>query len=61
MRRTLEGRAVDELLTRSQCCPMDTYTTDSGGNEIPCCTCGDGCACMCYGCDCQWGDDGDEW
>lgn len=52
---------MDELLTRSQCCPMDTYTTDSGGNEIPCCTCGDGCACMCYGCDCQWGDDGDEW
>lgn len=43
-----------------QCCPMDTYDTDSAGDLRPVCTCEDGCNCTCTGCRCAWGweDDG---
>ena len=41
-----------------QCCPMDTYDTDSAGEMRSVCTCGDGCGCMCLDCLCEaWGDD----
>jgi hypothetical protein len=48
-----------------QCCPMDTYGTDSAGNLRPECTCSDGCECLCSGCICRtvesgWDDD-DFW
>lgn len=46
---------------RPQCCPMDTYGTDSAGDLRPVCTCDDGCPCFCLGCRCpsRWdGDDG---
>lgn len=43
---------------RAQCCPMDTYDTDSAGDLRAVCTCGDDCSCMCLGCICEaWGDD----
>lgn len=42
----------------SQCCPMDTYDTDSAGNLRVTCSCGDGCECMCAGCACEnWGEE----
>ena len=44
-----------------QCCPMDTYDTDSAGDLRPACECLDGCECMCPDCRCTgWGDDGYE-
>lgn len=44
-----------------QCCPMDTYGTDSAGDLRPVCTCWEGCECMCADCRCchNWGDDDD--
>jgi hypothetical protein len=42
---------------RRQCCPMDTYDTDSAGNMRAVCTCEDGCACTCTGCQCAYGRD----
>jgi hypothetical protein len=44
---------------RSQCCPMDTYDTDSAGDLQPVCTCDDRCDCKCTGCRCAWGWDDD--
>jgi hypothetical protein len=45
---------------RPQCCPMDTYDTDSGGNLQPTCECDDECTCMCPGCRCEnWGEEED--
>lgn len=42
----------------SQCCPMDTYDTDSAGDLRVTCSCGDGCECMCAGCACEnWGEE----
>lgn len=40
-----------------QCCPMDTYDTDSAGMLRPVCSCGDGCDCLCLGCLCRAQDD----
>jgi hypothetical protein len=44
---------------RRQCCPMDTYDTDSAGHLRPMCTCDDGCDCTCTDCVCarRWDDD----
>jgi hypothetical protein len=45
----------------SQCCPMDTYDTDSDGHMRHVCTCVDGCECMCAGCICgAWGEEYEE-
>jgi hypothetical protein len=45
---------------RRQCCPMDTYDTDSTGNMRAVCTCDGDCDCRCTGCVCAFGwDDGD--
>lgn len=44
-----------------QCCPMDTYDTDSAGDLRPVCTCDDGCGCMCANCTCaSWGEEYDD-
>lgn len=43
-----------------QCCPMDTYDTDSAGDLRPVCTCLDGCLCMCRECGCPQPDDYDD-
>jgi hypothetical protein len=46
---------------RRQCCPMDTYGTDTEGNLRAECTCDDGCDCMCLGCICaSWGEECDD-
>lgn len=43
----------------TQCCPMDTFDTDSEGNLRATCECLDGCTCTCMDCACEsWGDDG---
>lgn len=45
-------------MAADQCCPMDTYDTDSSGNLRAVCSCGDDCDCMCLNCVCDaWGDD----
>jgi hypothetical protein len=44
---------------RRQCCPMDTYDTDSAGNLRAVCTCGDDCACTCLDCICP--SESDDW
>lgn len=47
---------------RRQCCPMDTYGTDSAGDLRAVCTCDDGCGCWCTDCVCSRGwDDDDGW
>jgi len=54
--RMMRGAVMAE-----QCCPMDTYDTDSAGDLRPVCTCGDDCPCMCLSCMCdKWGDEDDE-
>lgn len=46
----------------SQCCPMDTYDTDSAGDMRAVCSCDGDCDCMCLGCICaNWGDDEDPY
>lgn len=55
------GHECDEPVgvhVMTQCCPMDTYDTDSAGDLRTACECLDGCACMCPDCACaSWGDD----
>ena len=46
---------------RAQCCPMDTYDTDSGGNLQPACECDDECTCMCPGCRCENWVEEEDW
>jgi hypothetical protein len=46
---------------RTQCCPADTYDTDSAGNLRPACTCDDRCPCVCLGCACGSRADGEDW
>ena len=57
-----EGLAFEPELDslRLQCCPMDTYDTDSAGDLRPVCTCGDDCPCMCLSCICDKRGDGDD-
>lgn len=46
----------------TQCCPMDTYDTDTAGNLRVVCSCDGDCDCMCAGCACRskgW-DGGDD-
>jgi hypothetical protein len=38
---------------RSQCCPMDTYGTDTEGNLRAECSCDGDCDCTCLGCACR--------
>lgn len=45
---------------RMQCCPMDTYGTDSAGNLRAVCSCGDDCDCRCPGCLCGTDDDEED-
>jgi hypothetical protein len=42
-----------------QCCPMDTYSgrVDVDGNEVPDCSCDNGCECLCRECRCPGDDD----
>ena len=45
---------------RPQCCPMDTYDTDSAGDLRAVCTCDGDCGCSCLGCACAFGCDDDD-
>ncbi len=49
-----------DLAGRQQCCPIDTYDTDSAGDLRPVCTCDDGCSCWCTGCRCARGWDHED-
>jgi hypothetical protein len=44
-----------------QCCPADTYDTDSAGDLRPTCSCDGDCGCLCDDCRCRsrWGEDDD--
>ena len=44
--------APEDYAARAQCCPMDTYDTDTSGDLRPVCTCADFCDCMCRDCTC---------